>query len=416
LLAGPGGQLWLAGRDLRRFRTRTNAVELDTNAAAEGIHTQPIQVLDESVFLTTRTEQSQSSFFTRTDREQMQGIWRTLVGSRIASLAPAAGGNSLLVLADYGEMYRLPLAEIEKGGFVTETVSRFRLPDKLASPVQGLVLKDGRPAAWAGAPEPSLWTFTPTGQLERRWTLPEAPEVPPVAIAAGAVFASSGRLHLTAMAEGKTAEEYRASQNKDQQQPWKALVAINDTQVLAVSAANELVRVEYRESPKPQLAEVGVTRLPQPLELPPTVSGNLLFAASTNGKLLLLSTATLEQLAEQDLGGIPSARPKAAGNIVLAEVAEQQVRIFRAENNLTDAGTLPLDGYALVGDPLPVDDGFLVARSDGTLYKLNPDGSPSGKSLQIGQQLQGGFLKTGTQIIIPGLDGSLYSVKPDLQR
>jgi outer membrane protein assembly factor BamB len=416
LLAGPGGQLWLAGRDLRRFRTRTNSVELDTAAAAEGIHTQPIQLLDESVFLTTRNAQSNSAFFTRTDREQMLGVWRTLVGSRLVALAPAAGGNSLLALADYGEIYRIPLPELAKGTFITESVSRFRLPDKLASAVQGLVLSDGRTAAWAGAPEPSLWTFTTTGQLERRWTLPDTPEVPPVTIKAGVVFACSGRLHLTAMAEGKTAEEYRASQNKNQQQPWKALVAINDTQVLALSAANEFVRVEYRESPKPQLAEIGVSRFPHPLELPPTVAGNFLFAASTNGKLLLLSTATLEQLAEQDLGGIPSARPKAAANIVLAEVASQQVRIFRAENGLTQAGNLPLDGHALVGDPLPVSDGFLVARSDGTLFKLNPDGSPSDKSLKLGQQLQSGFLKIGDQIIIPGLDGSLYSVKPDLQR
>jgi hypothetical protein len=416
LLAGPGGQLWLAGRDLRRFRTRTNSVELDPAVAAEGIHSQPIQVLDESVFLTTRSAQSDSTFFTRTDREQMQGIWRTVIGSRIVALAPSAGGNAVLALADYGEIYRLPVPDITAGTFVTESISRFRLPDKLASPIQGLVLADGRPAAWSGAPEPALWTFTPTGQLERRWPLPDAPQVPPVAIAAGAVFASSGRLHLTAMADGKTAEEYRASQNQTQQQPWKALVALNDTQVLALSAANDLVRVEYRPTPRPQLAEVGVTRLPQPVELSPAVAGNFLYAASTTGKLLLLQTATLELLAETDLNGIPSATPKAAGNIVLAEVAGERAAIFRAENGLVAAGSIPLDGHSLVGHPLPLADGFLVARSDGLIFKLNPDGSPSDKSLNLAQQLQNGFLKLGDQIIIPGLDGSLYSVKPDLQR
>ncbi|MFM7057912.1 MAG: PQQ-binding-like beta-propeller repeat protein [Planctomycetota bacterium] len=416
MLAGPGGQLWLAGRDLRRFRTRTNSVELDSAVAAEGIHAQPIQVLDESVFLTTRSTQSDSTFFTRTDREQMLGIWRTVIGSRIIALAPSAGGNAVLALADYGEIYRLPAPDISKGTFVTESVSRFRLPDKLASPIQGLVLADGRPAAWAGTPEPALWTFTPTGQLERRWPLPDAPEVPPVAIAAGAVFASSGRLHLTAMADGKTAEEYRASKNQNQQQPWKALLALNETQVLAVSANNDLVRVEYRPTPRPQLAEVGVTRLPQPIELTPAVAGNFLYAASTSGKLLLLQTTTLELLAESDLNGIPSAPPKAAGNIVLAEVAGERAAIFRAENGLVPAGSLPLNGHTLVGQPLPLADGFLVARSDGFIFKLNPDGSPSDKSLNLAQQLQNGFLKLGDQIIIPGLDGSLYSVKPDLQR
>ncbi|MFM7830854.1 MAG: hypothetical protein ACKPJD_03650, partial [Planctomycetaceae bacterium] len=160
--------------------------------------------------------------------------------------------------------------------FLLESVSRFRLPDKLVSPVDGLVLNDGRPAAWAGLPEPSMWTFTTTGQLEQRWNLPGPPQVPPVAINAGAVFAVPGRLHVTGLSGGRTAEDYLSAQTQNQQQPWKALVALSGTQVLAVTAANEFVRVEYRDTPRPQLAELSITKFPHNIEVPPTAANGYL--------------------------------------------------------------------------------------------------------------------------------------------
>ncbi|MEI7700282.1 MAG: PQQ-binding-like beta-propeller repeat protein [Planctomycetia bacterium] len=416
LLAGPGGQVWLAGRDLRKFRTRTNGVELDPGLTAQGVHTQPIQLLDEAVFVTTRAPQSGSFFFTRADREQMQGVWRTVLSSRIVAMTGTAAGGSVLALTDYGEAYRVPLADLQKESFVLESVSRLRLPEKLVSPVEGIVLADGRPAAWVGAPEPSMWTFTTTGQLEQKWTLPAVPEIPPVAIDAGVVFASSGRLHLTAMSGGKTAEDYRSSQTQNQQQPWKSMVALSGTQILAVTAANQFVRVEYRESPRPQLAEVSVTKVASPIEVPPAVSGGFLFAATTEGKLLMMQASTLEVLAEKDLGGVPSAQPKVSDQFVIVEVANQQAKIFRIAAGLPEAGTLPLEGWSLRGNPLPVEGGLLVARSDGLLTKLDNNGAATDVSMKIGQQIQSGFVKFGEQIIITGLDGSLYSINPALRK
>ena len=94
LLAGPSAQLWLAGRDLRKFQTRTNTILLDSGITAEGIHLQPIQFVDEAVFLTTKNPQSSSVFFTRTNREEMKGTWRTVLGSKLVAVGPAAGGDS----------------------------------------------------------------------------------------------------------------------------------------------------------------------------------------------------------------------------------------------------------------------------------------------------------------------------------
>ena len=415
LLAGPSAQLWLGGRDLRKFQTRTNTILLDSGVTAEGIHLQPIQFVDEAVFLTTRNPQSASVFFTRANREEMKGIWRTVLGSKLVAVGPAAGGDSVLAVGDYGEAYRIPMAEIAKGGFQLESTSRFRLPDKLTSSVGGVTLKDGRVAAWCGAPEPSLWTFTPTGQLERRWTLPDGPELPPVALDGGVVFAMPGRLHISATAGGRAAEDYRAAQTQDQQQPWKSLTAISPTQVLAVNAGNQFVRVEFRATPRPQLAELSVTNVPYVIELAPAVLGEFLFLATTEGKLVMMQASTLEVLAETDLGVIPSAVPKVAGNLVFVELANKEVRVFKVEDGLPPAASFPLDGHALAGDPLLLPDGsYLIARTDGAIIRVNSDGTVSDSVVQLGQSIQQSPLSMNGQIIVIGKDGSLYQLAENI--
>ena len=415
LLAGPGGQLWLGGRDLRKFQTRTNTILLDSGVTAEGIHLQPIQFADEAVFLTSRTAQSTSVFFTRADREQMKGTWRTVLGSRLVAVAPASGGQSLLAIADYGEAYRVPLTDVANGGFSLESISRFRLPDKLTSSVEGLVLKDGRPAAWCGASEPSLWTFTTTGQLERKWPLPDVPEVPPVAIDGGVVFAMPGRLHISAVAGAATPADFQSTKTQDQQQPWKSLTALSNTQVLAISGENEFIRVEFRATPKPQLAEVSVTKMTQIVEVPPTAANGFLLVATAEGKLLLMQASTLEILAEASLGGVPSASPKVTGEHVFVEVAHQEVKVFHLDNTLPQTGSISLQGFTLSGAPLALPEGgFLAGRSDGLLIRLDANGTATEVTRNLGQGLQHGPALIHGQILVVGLDGSLYIIDPRL--
>jgi outer membrane protein assembly factor BamB len=346
----------------------------------------------------------------------MQGIWRTAIGSRIVAAAPSAGGESFLAITDYGESYRIPFAQLKQQNFLLESVSRFRLPDKLASTINGFVLNDGRPAAWGGLPEPAMWTFTTTGQLEQRWELPGAPEVPPVAINAGAVFAVPGKLHLTGLSGERKAEDYLSAQTQDRQQPWKALVAVSGTEVVALNAANQFIRVEYRDTPRPQLAELTVAPFPHAVEVAPAAANGFLFVATTDGKLMMLQASNLEILATAELGGVPSATPKVAGQVVIVEVAGQAAKVFRVQGGLAPAAELQLGGFGIAGNPLVVEDGVLVARTDGMLTKLDAAGVPTGATMSIGQAVQSGLARFGNQIVITGMDGSFYAIDPALRR
>lgn len=416
LLAGPSGQLWMASQALRKFRVQTNALLLDSAATAEGIHQQPIQFLDTSVFLTTNDVHSASVFFTRVDRQQMTGLWRTVVGANLVAVGPAASDQSVLAISDFGEVFRVPTAEIGKSAFVLESTSRFRLPDNLADPVGGLVLADGRLAAWCGGDEPAMWTISGNGQLEQKWPLPAAPETQPASLQDGVVVALPGRLHMTVRRGGRV-EDYRASQVLNQESSWKSLVALNDTQVIAVNSSNQFVKVEYRETPRPQLAEVSVTRVESPVEVRPTAAGMLLFVPTADGKLLVMQSTTLEVLSQVDLGGVPGRSALVAGDRVFVEVAGRELKAFTLDGNTQQTGSYPLDGSFPAGPPVPLSSGgFVLARSDGTVVKLDADGNSTGRTLALGQAVQQGPVVVGDSLIVVTIDGSLHTVNEILDQ
>ncbi len=417
LLAGPGGQLWLGGRSLRKFQLRTNAVLLESGHVAEGIHLQPIQFADQSVFLTYRDASLASVYFIRADPEQMQGTWRTVLGTRVVAAGPAAGDASILVVSDFGRVFRVPLAEISRGGFSLESISEFRLPDKLASSVDGLTLTDGRLGAWCGAPEPLLWTISTTGQLERRWVLPDVPQTAPAAIAAGVVFALPGRLHLTAVSSGVTVEDYRAAQAVSQQSGWKHLTAISDSQVLAVTTENRMVRVEYRPMPRPQLAEISVTPLDHSIEVAPAAANGHVVLATAEGRLILMRADSLEVLASAELGGVPRRSPFLAGDRVFVEVSTGELKTFVLTDSLRPAGSFPLAGRSLAGVPVRLQDGsHLVALNDGAIERLTADGMLAAGGVTIGQTLSRGPLLIAGQLIAVAADGSLYALPAEITR
>ncbi len=413
LRAGPGGQLWMASEALRKFKVRTNTLELQSDSVAEGLHLQPIQMSDENFFVTTNEPYSSSIFYTKVEPQKMEDKWRTVIGTNVVSVGPAGNGESLVAVGDFGRVFRIPLQKIKSGGFIIDGLSTYRVPDGLEDAIGGLTLKDGRLAAYCGGEEPALWTFTTNGQLEQRWTLPGAPGVPPVSLAAGVVVAVPGRLHLTANSAGRV-QDYRAaqSQGENQQASWKSLVALNDTQVLAINADNELIRVEYRTSPTHHLFEVSRTRMEQPVELAPAAAGDLLAVVTSDGKLMALSAATLEVLDEFDLGGVAMRSPFISADRIFVEVARRDLMVFARGASLQDPVTIPLNGTFLTGPPVAVKEGgFVACLSDGRVILLDADGNDSGKNVVLGQEAQKGPIRVGESLVVIGVDGSLYSVE-----
>ena len=413
LLAGPQGQLWMASESLRKFRIRTNAVELLSDTAAKGLHLRPIQFKDRNVFVTTNEPYSKSVFYSKIDPQKMEGQWRTVLGTNVVAAAPTSNNQSLIAVGDYGHVYRVSLDEIKEGKFILDDISNHSLPDKLTDLVGGLELKDGRVASYCGGEEPAIWTFVPTGQFEQIWKLKGVPETEPVSLAAGVVAALPGRLQMTGVSGSLSVLDYSGPQGVNQQIRWKNLVAVSDRQVIAVSAEkpNRAFRIEYRTTPQPHLFEVSITPLNETVNQRPTLAGELLMACTEEKNLLALSSTTLEQLGSAALGGNSDSPPFVAGDRVFVDVEGLELKVFTRSAELQQTGSVSLvGGRSIVGTPVPVNDGFVVCFSDGQVAMLDADGNATEKTMSLGQRAQRGPVIVGNSLVVIGLDGSLFSI------
>lgn len=413
LHAGAGGQVWMASKGLWKFRVRTNALELEPESAAQGLHLQPIQALDQKrIYVTTNEPYSSSVFFTLVDPEKMSGQWRTVVGTNIVAAGPSEQGDQMLLVGDFGVLFRVPVSQIREGGFILDGKTSYQLPEKLRDQVGGIAVKDGRVAAYCRGEDPRMWTFTQSGQLEQMWQLPDEPELAPVSLSNAVVFAMPGGLHCSG---GTKVDDYLAAQGIGEKTTWKNLTAISDNQVLAINSQNEAVRVEFRPSPRPHLFHVSTTRLPDAIELQPTADRDFLVAVTAEGNLQVMSAATLEILGQTPLGGQPNKPASIAGERIFVDVARQELRVFERNASLKQTGMLKLDGRFLVGPPIVArDGGFVICLSDGQVMLLDADGNATEKVKNLGQAARTGPLVVGKSLIVISNDGSLYSVE-DIQ-
>lgn len=407
LASGAGGYVWMASSSLRRFQVTTQAVLLDDSVVARGEHKFPMQSDDQSLMVTTSEPWSSSVFLTRVDRNSMEGQWRFVLSTNFVAVGPSAQGNSLIAVSDFGEIFRLPLKPVTSPEFFTRSLSQFRLPDELVDPVAGLAMPDGRMAVWCLGDDASVWTTTRTGQLEQRWRLPAAPEADPVPLAGGLVVPLPGRLRL--VGKRPQAEDYLVSDGVGTESSWKFLTVVSDTLLLAVNTNDQVVQIEYRETPGPHLAEVSIARLDGATEVAPTSDGEYLCVATVDGRLVLMRAQTLETVTERDLGEVIGRSPLIAGSRVFVEAGRRDVAVFELNDELGSVGTFPSPGGRLIDSPMALPGGgFLAAFSNGRVLRLNADGLPSGDPVDLGQQLQYGPIQAGGTVVVVAADGSLF--------
>jgi len=407
LASGAGGYVWMASTSLRRFQVTNQAVLLDDDVVAKGLHLYPMQTDDQSLMVTTSEPYSSSVFLTRVNRNTMTGQWRLALSTNLVAAGPSAQGNSLIAVSDFGEIFRLPLNPVSEPEFFTRSLSQFRLPDGLTDPVAGLEMPDGRMAVWCLGEQASVWTTTRTGQLEQRWPLPGAPEAAPVPLAGGLVVPLPGRLRL--VAKQPQAEDYLVSEEFGTDSSWKCLTAISESRLLAVNASDQVVQIEYRETPGPHLAEVSIARLDGEIEVAPAAGSDYVCIAMVDGRLVLMRSQTLETVVERDLGEVIGQSPLVVASRVFVEVGRRDVAVFELNDQLDPLGTFPSPGGRLVDSPLLLPGGgFLAAFSKGVVLRLGEDGLPAGDPVDLGQQLEHGPMQAGESIVVVAADGSLF--------
>ncbi|MCA9056855.1 MAG: hypothetical protein KDA85_00090, partial [Planctomycetaceae bacterium] len=159
-----------------------------------------------------------------------------------------------------------------------------------------------------------------------------------------------------------------------------------------------------------------VTPMDFGVEVAPVVNGERLFVVTADGKLLMMESATFTVIGQVALGGISGTPPRVGGDLVMAEVAGHELKVFNAANGLSPGGTWLLNGAALAGDPIPTGNALLGLLTDGTILRFSVDGSTVESVGTLGQSVQSGPIRIGDQLLAVAIDGTLHLVQPSASK
>lgn len=418
MVAKPGGELFLAGASLRKFRLQADTLVIDQAETATGIHLQPPQVIGKRFYLTRREPYAQSVYFTEADGDTLTSYWRVVLGAKLLAYAQHDSGLFTAV-TDTGATFRVKEEDITNGGFALSAVAQEYHPPGLTQPMGGTRLHDNRLAVYWGDPQPQIVIIGTTGQPSPPIRLPARPETTPVALAGGVVVPVPGALQVVNTNRGaRRVTDYRAPQVQGESSRWKSLTRLDDTQVVGIDTKNRMIQVQLRTAAgsPPNLAEVRIVDLDAPIDHPPVQHDRYLLTTDAAAALTVLDARSLEYLATTQLPAVATSPPFGVADRIFVDAGGREILCYQIGNDLKQTGRISSNGATLAGAPLQLGSGFVVALSSGELVLTDGEGNETGERISLGQDLQSGPLQVGNSIVVVGIDGSLLHVDPLLQR
>ncbi|MGE3315507.1 MAG: PQQ-binding-like beta-propeller repeat protein, partial [Planctomycetaceae bacterium] len=411
LSPGPDGQLWFSGSAIRKLQVKTESIRLDPAELAAGTSTQPLQNIGQYLYLGRRLPYSSTVLFTQADRESMSGLWRIVLGSRILASSFVADGN-IVCVTEAGDVYLVTKAEIDKGGFKRTSNSQLKIPADLNEPLRATTLRDGRIAVDCGGSQPQLWIISQTAQVEQQVKLEQPLEAPPVLLGEGIVLPLPGRLRmLRGGASSGKVEDYLTTVDKEKTTRWIHAASADESELIAVDDQGRLVRVQFRSSPVPHLAEVAARKLSAPVDVPFAVKDSRILLAGSDGSLQMLDGASLETESEAKLEQPAASALAIIGERLFVETGGSHLACFDIKNELQQIWKTPLEGTGLSGPPARFRNLLIISQRDGQVRSIDPSSGESRANVDIGQPIVLGPQSNENSLLITTVDGSLRRVE-----
>ncbi|QDU88722.1 outer membrane biogenesis protein BamB [Pirellulimonas nuda] len=129
------------------------------------------------------------------------------------------------------------------------------------------------------------------------------------------------------------------------------------------------------------------------------------------GRLMLLSTPSLESVADPDLGSPAVWGPYAVGpGRCVVVSADGEMAAVDADGSI--AWQLPLSGGDLTGAPAVEGDSLLATTKDGRLIKVNLNSGELASQVFVGQPIASGPTMMGPRVLIAAADGAVLVISP----
>jgi TolA-binding protein len=413
---GPDDELWMTSSSLRRFTIGPDSLIPDKGQLSLGVSTQPVQVVEQNLFATSRVPSNSAISFLAADRREMVSQWQLVLGGRaLAAGLSGANDGSIPLLIDTGDVFSISAAKVQAGGLDSRPVATLSLPAGLRNPLQGTLLANGRLAAWCDGAQSTLWQLNGDGVITRETKLPGQLEAPPILMSGGVLLPLAGKLKLIeAPGFSSAVEDLMPPIDPQRSTHWRSVVPIDEKQFIAVNDQGRILRGQVRTEPVPHLAEVTSIDLKQRVDQTPVAVGSTIFLA-TEKSLRGLDMGTLEARGEVQLVDLVSQGPWAVGKQLVLVCGRDQLVVVDIEPTLTVRWTQKLQVGSLTGAPILRKEQLVLATFGGEITIRNLPQGELIKSMDLGQTLTFGPFLVQDQVVVATQDGTVKSLNTWLE-
>ncbi|HID74982.1 MAG TPA: hypothetical protein EYP56_03190, partial [Planctomycetaceae bacterium] len=189
---------------------------------------------------------------------------------------------------------------------------------------------------------------------------------------------------------------------------WGVPALVDDQQFILPDGKHTIYLVGRKSGSPPHLAALASVNLTDPVVSPAAVAGSVAYVMDAADVLLAVQLPQLEVVRQWPLGGRCVWGPRAVAGRVLVATSDLQLHCLDEQKRLLWQITLPYG--PLAGAPLALDGDYILASTDGVLWRVEgTTGKEKGK-VAVEQPLGTGAVRLGDRLVVGGHDGTLYQV------
>ncbi|QDV51326.1 outer membrane protein assembly factor BamB family protein [Gimesia fumaroli] len=420
LSAGSGGQLWMSSSALRKFTLMNTGIKMDKKKIADGLGSQPMQLIGNNLYLARRLLSSNSVIFTIANRDEMSSTWKSILGTDILATYPYGDKQTsgLLCLTSDGDIFRLRDSDFaaDASSFIERTITQLKLPEGLTAPLKTTQFENGKIAVSCGLPEPTLWILNSFGQLEQTIELKAPLYTMPILLGDGIALPFEKKIAVFRKGRGlNTVQEFVLPENIAADAKWKQLIPVSKDQCIAITSTGQIISLQYRTTPVRHLAVLSIADLKQPIDFKAAKGTNLLAITDASGQLQLLDAKTTQVKAKHQLP-TPATNDLWIMNDLLFVESKQNLSCFSMKEGLQKSWDLKLPDSSLAGAPSMIDKQLLLSLQNGTLLSVDPQSGQIHSKADVPLPASGSIVNLEKLFVVPTVDGSLYRIDQVLQQ